>query len=130
MSKKITDLNTMTDSEVADNDLVVVEDVSVPQTRGMQFQYLNPSFKVSTQTGNYTITRDHEVVFASGDITITLAAASNSFHSIIINIGTGNVIYAIGTSGDTIEGDVNRVLTHQFETVELIANGANLYAEL
>jgi hypothetical protein len=129
MSKKITDLDTMTDSEVADNDLIVVEDISASKTKSMQAQYLNPSFKVSTQTGNYTITRDHEVVFASGDITITLAAASNSFHAIVINIGTGNVTYA-AASGDTIEGDANRVLTNQFETVELIANGANLYAEI
>ena len=120
----------LTDTGIADNDIILVEDVSAGHTCGMLNQHLNPSFKVSTQTSNYTITRDHEVVFASGDITITLAAASNSFHSIIINIGTGNVTYAIGTSGDTIEGDVNRFITHQFETVELIANGANLYAEL
>lgn len=115
---------------LADNDILLAEDVSGGFTAGIKAQHLNFPFKVSTQTGDYTITKDHEVVFASGDITITLAAATNSFHAIIINIGTGNVTYAIGTSGDTIEGDVNRILTNQFETVELIANGANLYAEL
>jgi hypothetical protein len=127
MSKKITDLDTMTDSEVADNDLIVVEDISASKTKSMQAQYLNPSFKISTQTGSYTVTRDHEVVFASGDITITLAAASNSFHVKVINIGTGNVTVA-AASGDTIRGDASIVLTTQFETIELVANGANLYA--
>lgn len=128
MSRKIADMIAITDTEVADNDLIIVEDVSATQTKKMEVQYLNPSFKVSTQTGNYTITRDHEVVFASGDIAITLAAASNAFHSKIINIGTGDVTYA-AAAGDTIEGDASRILTNQFEAVELIGNGANLHGE-
>lgn len=127
MSRKIADMDAITDASVASNDLMILEDVSDNKTKKIEFQYLNPPFKISTQTGSYTITRDHEVVFASGTITITLAAATKSFHAKIINIGTGDVTVA-AASGDTIRGDENIVLTTQFESIELIANGANLYA--
>jgi hypothetical protein len=127
MSKRISQLDTMTDTEVADNDLIVIQDVSVPRTKSIQHQYLNPSFKISTQTGNYTITRDHEIVFASGDITITLAAASSSFHTRIVNVGTGTITVAI-SGADTIEGRTSISITRQYESIDLVANGASLYA--
>lgn len=86
-------------------------------------------YRVSSKSSNYTISADMEVIFATGDITITLASAENKYHSIIINEGGGNVEYRAPT-GETVEGDQSRILTKQYEVVKLIGNGSSLYAEI
>lgn len=128
---RISDLTEIT--ELAANDLLVVVDTSANQTKKIQFSNLNPSEKETTVTADYTITKDNEMVFASGDVTITLPAASNAWKASIANIGTGVVTIACA-SGDVIllRGGMTTdtyTLGNRGEAVTLRSNGGALWVE-
>lgn len=128
---RISELTELT--ELASNDLLVAVDTSTGQTKKIQFQNVNPSERETTVTSDYTVTRDNEVIFASGDLTITLPAASSAWKEAIANVGTG-VITIQTASGDSIlipggGTTTSYVLASQGQTVTLRANGGVLWAE-
>lgn len=101
--------------------------------RKIKFSNFNPGENESTQTTDYTITKDNEVVFASGTLTITLPAASNAFKSMIANIGTGTVtIERAGSDQILLPGggtSTTFILADQGATVTLRSNGGLLWLE-
>jgi len=128
---KITQLTSLTGVNVAAEDLFIVEDISAPQTKSITFAELAAALlplmkEVTTITTDYTIDSNMEIVFASGNVTITLPAASNSYVCSIANIGTGTVTIQRAGS-DTIEGNNSMLLTTQYETKNLKANGGALW---
>ena len=110
----------------ADNDVIYIVDVSASDDKKITYQNLKGP--TSTQTSSYTITKNGEKVFCSGNITITLPAASNAWFCKIINIGTGTVTIARAGS-DSIEGQTSFILANQYESVSLEGNGGLLWVE-
>lgn len=131
MGKKISELNELT--TLASNDLLVVVDTSAGQTKHVQFQNLNPGENETTVTADYTITKDNEVVYATGDVTVTLPAASNAWQCAVANIGTGTVtIQRAGSDAIGIRGigtSTEYLLAEQYATVALKGNGGLLWLE-
>ena len=80
----------------------------------------------STQTSDYTITKNKETVLASGEIAVTLPAASSAWECWIKNIGTSKVTIEPG-SGDTIEGQASFILGSQYEGIHLKSDGGTLW---
>lgn len=101
--------------------------------RRVKFSNINPGENETTVTSDYTITKENEVVFASGNVTITLPAASNAFKSCVANIGTGTVTVATAGSDQIlirgIGASTSYVLADQGATVTLRANGGLVWAE-
>ena len=81
----------------------------------------------STQTGNYTLTADDDIILANGTITITLPNVSvltgKMYH--IKNIGTGLV--TIDGDGQTIDGDSSIYIFRQYDSVSIMCDGSNWY---
>jgi len=78
---------------------------------------------------DYTVTLDNRVIFCTGTITITLAAASSGFKTIVINKGTGVVtIVPVGT--DTMEGSTQVILSDQYQSVTYKGDGVSTHVEL
>lgn len=131
MGKKISALNEIT--SLASNDLLVVVDTSSGQTKRIQFQNLNPGENETTVTADYTITQDNEVVYVSGDVVVTLPAASNAWKASVANVGTGTVtVQRAGSDAIGIRGlgtSTEYVLAEQYATVELKGNGGLLWLE-
>jgi hypothetical protein len=121
----ITDLTEMT-STPADDDVIYIVDVSASGDRKLKYSTLIGSS--TTTTSDYTITKNREKIFASGNITITLPAASNGWEVSIANVGTGSVIIQCAGS-DTIEGQTSIILANQYDSVTLKSNGASLWVE-
>ena len=120
---RFTDLTEMTDTPAA-SDVLCVSDVSASASKKIQVSTLLGS--TSTQTSDYTISKNKETVLASGEITITLPAASNAWECWIKNIGTSRVTIEPG-SGDTIEGQSAFILGNQYEGIHLKSDGGTLW---
>ena len=128
---RVSDLTEIT--TLAADDLLVVVDTSENQSKKCQAGNLNPGEIESTQTADYTITRDNEVVFCSGTLTVTLPAASNAWKVMVANIGTGVVtIERAGSDQIMVRGGAtgtSYILANQGDTVTLRANGGLIWLE-
>ena len=120
MGLKITELTELTSP--ADTDLLVIVDISATRTKKIKVENLLIPEPTTTVTSDHTITKNHEVVMASGDLTITLAAATNARTAYIANVGTGAVTIQ-GSGSDLIEGSSQLLLSGQYESVTLKSNG-------
>ena len=120
---RFTDLTEMTATPAA-SDVLCISDVSAGTSNKIQVSTLLGS--ASTQTSAYAITKNRETVLASGEITVTLPAASNAWECWIKNIGTSKVTIA-PASGDTIEGQDSFILGNQYEGIHLKSDGGTLW---
>jgi hypothetical protein len=88
---------------------------------------------VSTKTSNYTASNSEVIpvnlVGSSGDITITLPAASSNAQVIIKVDGAANgkVITVDANAAEQIDGDANRTMDSDYESIHLISNGTGWF---
>jgi len=86
---------------------------------------------ISTITSSTTLTATHYVVLCnatSGNITITLPAASNNnrrIYNIKKTDSTGNSITIDGNASETIDGTLTKSLNLQYESLTIICDGSN-----
>lgn len=125
---RVSDLGEIAGASLVDSDYYLYACLPGASQGYLKHSVLNPSDKETTVTAAYTITKDNEIVFASGTFTVTLPAATYAFRAKIANIGTGTVTVACAGS-DTIEGSTSIVLPNQYDSVTLQANGGALWVE-
>jgi len=77
-------------------------------------------------SADYPVVSDDEVLFCSGSLTVTLAAAGNRFLTRVINTGSGSVTVK-AASGDTIEGAGQIVMPDTYGVVTLQGDGAHTH---
>jgi hypothetical protein len=86
---------------------------------------------VSPKTGNYTASNNEVVpvnlIGASGDVTITLPAASSNAQVIVKISGNaeGKTVTVDGNSSQTIDGSATRTMDSDNESMFLISDGFN-----
>lgn len=86
---------------------------------------------VSPKTGNYTASNNEVVpvnlIGASGDVTITLPAASSNAQVVIKISGNaeGKIVTVDGNSSQTIDGSATRTMDSDNESMFLISDGSN-----
>jgi hypothetical protein len=83
---------------------------------------------IKTVSDNYTVLLSDDIVYANGDITITLPSATGCDGKIftIENIGTGSV--SIQTNGSqNIDDDSSMSLGEKYAQVTLVSNGSGWY---
>ncbi|MFH1428400.1 MAG: hypothetical protein ABIH39_01530 [Candidatus Margulisiibacteriota bacterium] len=92
--------------------------------RGFKF---NPLLK----TANYQITGADNLILGSGDITITLASASDKQQVKIANrsLDVNASILISKSGGDTVEGNTSVKLKNKYDSVVLIGDGTNTHIE-
>lgn len=82
---------------------------------------------ITSKTGTYIITNDDCVVLCtSGTFTVTLptAVGIDGQYFIVKNMGTG-VITVDANGSQTMDGQLNKTLAVQYESLTFISNGAN-----
>ncbi len=80
---------------------------------------------VTTQTSDYTVQAEDEVIFVSGATTITLPSAGNSEGRVyyIKNIGSSTV--TVATKGtETIDEELTKSL-FQYEAIDVVSDNSN-----
>lgn len=91
------------------------------------------TFNTATKTSNYTVTTSDTVLLAdaaSGNITITLPAASSSsgYRFFIKRIdNSGNTVTVQRAGSDTIDGATSQTLDLQYTSITVVSNGSNWY---
>jgi len=86
---------------------------------------------VSPKTANYTASNNEVVpvnlIGASGDITITLPAASSNAQVVVKISGNaeGKIVTVDGNSSQTIDGSATRTMDSDNESMFLISDGSN-----
>ena len=86
---------------------------------------------VSAKTGNYTASNNEVVpvnlIGASGDVTITLPAASSNAQVVIKISGNaeGKIVTVDGNGSETIDGSATRTMDSDNESMFLISDGSN-----
>ncbi len=86
---------------------------------------------VSPKTGNYTASNNEVVpvnlIGASGDVTITLPAASSNAQVVVKISGNaeGKIVTVDGNSSQTIDGSATRTMDSDNESMFLISDGSN-----
>ena len=86
---------------------------------------------VSPKTGNYTASNNEVVpvnlIGASGDVTITLPAASSDAQVVIKISGNaeGKIVTVDGNGSQTIDGSTTRTMDSDNESMFLISDGSN-----
>jgi len=108
----------------ANADELYIVDVSGMVDRKISYDTLKGP--TSTKTADYTITKNREKVFVTGNVTITMPAASFAWEEKVFNIGTGQVTLAPQGS-DTIEGQESFIIGGQYEGVSLEGDGGTLW---
>lgn len=85
-------------------------------------------WKVNTISTNTTLDVTHNVVLASGTITITLPTAVGNNRVYAIKKTDATTILTINTSlSQTIDGNTSVQLTTQYSSITVISNGANWF---
>ncbi len=86
---------------------------------------------VSSKTGNYTASNNEVVpvnlIGASGDVTITLPAASSNAQVVVKISGNaeGKIVTVDGNGSQTIDGSATRTMDSDNESMFLISDGSN-----
>jgi hypothetical protein len=86
---------------------------------------------VSPKTGNYTASNNEVVpvnlIGASGDVTITLPAASSNAQVVIKISGNaeGKIVTVDGNGSQTIDGSATRTMDSDNESMFLVSDGSN-----
>jgi len=124
--QRITQLEELAEP-MASEDLLLCVDMSIPKTKRVKQQYVRSTY-VTRVTGDYTVSHDNEVIFATGTLTITLALASKEWTVKIANSGTGVITYT-RAGADTIEGATSGKLTGQYQTIKLTGDGVSTHIE-
>jgi len=81
------------------------------------------------KTANYQVVDGDNFILGSGDITITLASASDKQEVKFVNrsLDTNASILISKSGGDTIEGSPTVKLRYKYGTVTLVGDGANTH---
>src|SRR5688572_25501673 len=84
--------------------------------------------KVTTITGNTTLTTAHAVVLCNSvsnfSVTLPTAVGISGRIYTVKNINT-NIVTILTTGSQTIDGSINKLLNSRYNSVQLVSNGTN-----